>query len=90
MIFFLLFSLLPFILAFTEEFKMKQRFYNPHSFDMSHYFTGLVCVLGGRDLESESDEQSQRFDEIIDHNISYQLDWSFLKNLPHNSDIKRF
>jgi hypothetical protein len=60
---------------------MKELFRNPHPIDMSNYFNGDVCVLGGRDFEREEKESPKR--EIrstqTDKKRSYELDWSFLK-----------
>jgi hypothetical protein len=59
---------------------MNKRFRNPHPFDMSNYFSGLICVVGGRDFDKEElDHQERETKEKEEQN--YDLDWSFLKSL---------
>lgn len=54
---------------------MKELIRNPHPFDMSNYYTGLICVLGGVDRRKEK-KIAQEKPRTQD---SYKLDWSFLK-----------
>lgn len=60
---------------------MNDRIRNPHTFDMSNYFTGLTYMVGGRDFDRDenkkvADEKSAQAEKKI------ELDWSFLrKNL---------
>lgn len=60
---------------------MNDRMKNPHTFDMSNYFSGITYVVGGRDFDREeketsSDKKLNKADKKI------ELDWSFLyKNL---------
>jgi hypothetical protein len=64
----------------TEGVNMQHRFRNPHPFDMSNYYSGLTCVVGGRDFDREEyDEQEREEKEKEKHD--YDLDWSFLKSL---------
>lgn len=59
---------------------MNDRFKNPHPFDMSNYFTGNVCVLGGRDFDREEKEVSAK--ELAENkDKKFELDWSFLKSV---------
>lgn len=59
---------------------MSHRFRNPHPFDMSNYFSGLTCVVGGRDFDHEEKELKEKIQEKKDKE-EYDLDWSFLKSL---------
>ncbi len=64
---------------------MKYRFRNPHPFDMSNYFSGLTCVVGGRDFELEEKEaRREREREVPEtgEKEQFKLDWSFLKSYP--------
>jgi hypothetical protein len=56
---------------------MKEQIRNPHPFDMSSYYTGLVCVLGGADRKKDKKENSTQRNARTED--SYKLDWSFLK-----------
>lgn len=55
------------------------RFRNPHPFDMSNYFSGLTCVIGGRDFDQEEKFSSEN-EKNEESAKSYDLDWSFLKS----------
>ncbi len=71
------------IFASILEFDMKYRFRNPHPFDMSNYFSGLTCVVGGRDFELE--EKEARLEGELpksEDQEQFKLDWSFLKSYP--------
>jgi hypothetical protein len=60
---------------------MKFQHKNPHTFDMSNYYSGMTYVLGGRDFEQEEKESDKK--EIVkkdDKTYSTELDWSFLKS----------
>jgi hypothetical protein len=57
---------------------MNHRFRNPHPFDMNNYFSGLTCVVGGRDFDLEEKEQKDRKNKKKER-TEYHLDWSFLK-----------
>lgn len=64
---------------------MNDRIRNPHTFDMSNYFSGLTYMVGGHDFDRDetkkiADEKSARPEKKI------ELDWSFLrKNLRKSS-----
>jgi hypothetical protein len=60
---------------------MAHRFRNPHPFDMSNYFSGLTCVVGGRDFDHEEKEQNDKIKEKKKDREDYDLDWSFLRSL---------
>lgn len=60
---------------------MKELFRNPHTFDMSNYYSGNVFVIGGRDFEREDKEEKQFVQKSeTEKKKSIELDWSFLKN----------
>jgi hypothetical protein len=59
---------------------MKRPFRNPHPFDMSNYFSGLTCVVGGRDFDLEEKEVKEKTKQEKEKE-DYDLDWSFLKSL---------
>ncbi len=56
---------------------MNERMQNPHPFDMSSYFKGLVFVLGGVDRPKGKRSSTTQLKRHSDDN--YKLDWSFLK-----------
>jgi hypothetical protein len=59
---------------------MNRRFRNPHPFDMSNYFSGLTCVVGGRDFDHEEKERPEVDEkQKTPSKDTYELDWSFLK-----------
>lgn len=64
---------------------MNDRMKNPHTFDMSNYFTGQTYIIGGRDFDRDetknvSDDKTAQTEKKI------ELDWSFLrKNLRKSS-----
>lgn len=59
---------------------MKELFRNPHTFDMSNYYTGNVFVVGGRDFEKEEKETFANLPKATpEKKKSIELDWSFLK-----------
>ncbi len=59
---------------------MNDRMKNPHTFDMSNYFSGITYVVGGRDFEREEKIVTEKKTERSEKKI--ELDWSFLhKNL---------
>lgn len=60
---------------------MNRRFRNPHPFDMSNYFSGLTCVVGGRDFDLEERETAPKEKKEKEEKKDYDLDWSFLKSL---------
>lgn len=60
---------------------MKSPIKNPHPFDMSSYFLGGMCVLGGRDFERE-EKDPKRAQTAHKKKTNYELDWSFLKIPP--------
>jgi hypothetical protein len=62
---------------------MNERIQNPHPFDMSSYYTGHICVLGGVDRRDKKQVSTPSTKASED---SYKLDWSFLKK---TSDNKR-
>lgn len=68
---------------------MNHRFRNPHPFDMSNYFSGLTCVVGGRDFDHEEKENDEKEIKQRDKQ-EYDLDWSFIKSLQINRFTKRF
>ena len=55
---------------------MNEKIRNPHTFDMSSYYTGLICVLGGVDRQKEKKNREAE----LRREETYKLDWSFLKN----------
>jgi hypothetical protein len=57
---------------------MNKRIRNPHTFDMSDYFSGIVYVVGGRDFEAEENEKIIEKNTLRDEK-KIELDWSFLK-----------
>ncbi len=59
---------------------MNDRMKNPHTFDMSNYFSGITYVVGGRDFDREEKIVTEKISERSEKKI--ELDWSFLhKNL---------
>ncbi len=59
---------------------MNDRMKNPHTFDMSNYFSGITYVVGGRDFDREEKIVTEKKSERSEKKI--ELDWSFLhKNL---------
>lgn len=69
---------------------MKELFRNPHTFDMSNYYTGDVFVVGGRDFENE-DEKEPFLKHLLNQSKAQpekkkpiELDWSFLKKKRNN------
>jgi hypothetical protein len=58
---------------------MKSRFQNPHTFDMSNYYSGNICILGGLDLNRDEKETKPEFSPKSDEKPVIKLDWSFLK-----------
>lgn len=65
---------------------MSDRFKNPHTFDMSNYFSGHTYVVGGRDFEREENETAS--DKTVRPEIKVELDWSFLKKNLRKSNAK--
>jgi hypothetical protein len=61
---------------------MDKRFKNPHTFDMSNYYFGMVHAVGGRDFEREEKEavRQEDLDKKKEKN-AFELDWSFLKSV---------
>ncbi len=62
---------------------MKERFRNPHTFDMNNYYSGLICVIGGFDQDRDDHEKRNSFQQNKEK-ASYKLDWSFLKSSAEN------
>ena len=64
---------------------MKFQHKNPHTFDMSNYYSGMTCVVGGRDFEMEEKTGTKIEKEMSvirsEKKIAKELDWSFLKSL---------
>jgi hypothetical protein len=68
---------------------MNHPFRNPHTFDIKNYYSGLTCVIGGRDYSTEaekSDDQQNKKKDSTKQN--YNLDWSFLKSIKVRSPRK--
>lgn len=61
---------------------MKDFFRNPHTFDMNNYFSGNTVELGGRDFEKEEKETFTQQSSKAEKEVSYEMDWSFLKQFP--------
>ena len=57
---------------------MNDRIRNPHTFDMSNYFSGITYVVGGRDFDREESETSSE-NKSVRTEKKIELDWSFLK-----------
>lgn len=67
-----------FPLAGITFWRMNDRMKNPHTFDMSNYFSGITYVVGGRDFEREENESSAE-KKTVRTEKKIELDWSFLK-----------
>lgn len=60
---------------------MKTHLKNPHTFDMSNYYSGMTYMIGGRDFEREEKDPSKKESKIrTDKKNPKELDWSFLKS----------
>lgn len=60
---------------------MKSHLKNPHTFDMSNYYSGNTFVVGGRDFEREDKDPVKKEIKVInDKKVAPELDWSFLKS----------
>jgi hypothetical protein len=67
---------------------MSNRIRNPHTFDMSNYFSGITYVLGGRDFDREENEIVADKKTVMPEK-KIELDWSFLKkNLRKSTKLK--
>ena len=67
---------------------MKVHHRNPHTFDMSNYYSGITYVVGGRDFErEEKDAAEKEIDIKSDKKYSTELDWSFLKSFRASAGI---
>ena len=58
---------------------MKDTFRNPHTFDINDYYSGLIHVIGGRDLEKEEKIINNKKVQSTKVQPAIKLDWSFLK-----------
>lgn len=58
---------------------MKDAFKNPHTFDVNDYYSGLIYVIGGRDIEKEEKANNKKKVETTKAQPTIKLDWSFLK-----------
>lgn len=61
---------------------MKDFFRNPHTFDMNNYYSGNTVEVGGRDFEKEENETHRAKKPEVTKEVSYEMDWSFLKQYP--------
>jgi hypothetical protein len=67
---------------------MKELFRNPHTFDMSNYYSGMTYVIGGRDFESEDEKETLSPKSQKDSHLT-EFDWSFLNLLTSSVPTKR-
>lgn len=69
---------------------MKFEHKNPHTFDMSNYYSGMTYAVGGRDFEREERDPSIKEKAVskLDKTNSKELDWSFLKSFSKNRTPK--
>ncbi len=68
---------------------MNSHIKNPHTFDMSNYYSGMTYMIGGRDFErEESDSAKQESIRKNDKKDPTELDWSFLKSSPKTRSPK--
>ncbi len=68
---------------------MNTHIKNPHTFDMSNYYSGMTYMIGGRDFEREENDPAKK--EIQGNNDkkhSTELDWSFLKSFSKTRSTK--
>ena len=68
---------------------MKTHLKNPHTFDMSNYYSGTTYMIGGRDFEREEKETAKPRVSDLKRLDSYKLDWSFLKKTEKNKNTNR-
>ncbi len=60
---------------------MNSHLKNPHTFDMSNYYSGMTYMIGGRDFEREDrDPTKKEIKTKTDNKHPTELDWSFLKS----------
>jgi hypothetical protein len=68
---------------------MKDFFRNPHTFDMNNYYSGNTVEVGGRDFEKEDKEEGFIVKQPRPtKEISFEMDWSFLKQYPKTQTQK--
>jgi hypothetical protein len=68
---------------------MKDFFRNPHTFDMNNYYSGTTFVVGGRDFEKEEEKEAVIVKQPQPtKEISFEMDWSFLKQYPKTQTQK--
>ncbi len=68
---------------------MKSHLKNPHTFDMSNYYSGMTFMIGGRDFDREErDPVKKEFNTKTDKKHPTELDWSFLKSFASKRQLK--
>lgn len=67
---------------------MKTTVHNPHTFDMSNYYSGTTFVIGGRDFERE-DKDAQKPAQKSPRKKTAEVDLSFLHALSKSVPSKR-
>lgn len=69
---------------------MNEMFRNPHTFDMSNYYSGNTVVIGGRDFDREEKEApSKIFRSQKCSEKNTEIDLSFLHLLIQSTPTKR-
>lgn len=62
---------------------------NPHTFDMSNYYSGMTYMIGGRDFDREKIDSSKKEVKInSEKNDPAELNWSFLKSSANKPSAK--
>jgi hypothetical protein len=67
---------------------MKTHHKNPHTFDMSNYYSGMTYMIGGRDFDREEKDLLKNETKIrTDKENPKELDWSFLKSFANKRKV---
>ena len=67
---------------------MKTHHKNPHTFDMSNYYSGMTYMIGGRDFDREEKDLLKNETKIrTDKKNPKELDWSFLKSFANKRKV---
>lgn len=68
---------------------MNSHIKNPHTFDMSNYYSGMTYMIGGRDFDrEEKDTAKKESHRNNDKKDPTELDWSFLKSFSKTRSTK--
>ena len=68
---------------------MNSHLKNPHTFDMSNYYSGTTYMIGGRDFDREEKDLSKKETKILteEKKNPKELDWSFLKSFANKRSV---